>query len=81
MYTNSFNPSPFTTLYVSICACALCNSESQKKSAKCYNFKEDDRALPLLKLLLYAGPCHTSYPHSGTIVGCPIGSFKTHILT
>ena len=32
--------------------CALCNAESQKRSAKGSYFKEDDRALPLYKLLL-----------------------------
>ena len=30
-----------------------CIAESQKRSAKGSNFKEDDRALPLLMLLLY----------------------------
>ena len=38
-----------------------CNAESQKRSAKGFNFKEDDRALPLLVLLLYLllEPCLT----------------------
>ena len=31
----------------------MCNAESQKRSAKGSNFKEDDSALPLLELLLY----------------------------
>ena len=31
----------------------MCNADSQKRSAKGSNFKEDDRALPLYKLLLY----------------------------
>ena len=30
----------------------LYNAKSDKRSAKCSNFKEDDRALPLEKLLL-----------------------------
>ena len=44
-----------------------CNAESPKRSAKGSNFKEDDRGLPLLKLLLFAPEVQHKYDHySGT---------------
>ena len=45
-----------------------CNAESQKKSAKESNFKEDDRTLPLYKLitLWMVYLCNTDVPNGHT---------------
>ena len=45
---------PPLLLKPTVCALRMCNVKGQKRSAKGSNFKEDDRDLPLLELLLYA---------------------------
>ena len=50
---NQFHPFSLNQLiYVGM---RTCNAESQNRSAKGSNFKEDNRALPLLELLHYGG--------------------------
>ena len=50
-----------------------CNAESQNRSAKGYNLKEDDRVLPLLVLLLYAVISEGVYRREGK--GCRASYF------
>ena len=53
LYRNISTPPPWTNLY-SIYT-RTCNAESQKRSAKGPNFKEDDRALPLKEYSVQGG--------------------------
>ena len=40
------------SLFMKFVSCSMCSAESQKRSAKCSNFKDDNRVLPLYKLSL-----------------------------
>ena len=49
-----------------ICPVRKCNAESQKRSAKGSRFKEDDRDVPLLELLLYVVDLGPQFHHDNS---------------